>query len=390
MFAGTAWALLSKMPLGLYVHFPFCPYFCNYCDYFKVLHLESLEEKFFAALVAETNLVAREFTKRPVVETLYIGGGTPSLANLKLLNNWLEEAKICFEFTENFEFSFECNIDSIDVDKLSGLKEIGVTRPILGMQSFNEKLLTAITRPHKPRIGHQVVYHSHVLGFKSFGVDMLFGLPGQSNNMLLADIEQLIDMEPPHVSLYQLTIEPDTPLGESVKSGEVTVPDDATISAMLSSAAGALVNSGYVHYEISSFAKPGLECRHNLNYWQGGEYIGLGPSAHSYVNGKFFGNVESVGDYIQSISKKNIPRVLSESGLLKRADDTIASSLRLKNGIDKNLFAERFGIPVEERLNPSELELLLKSGILVDDDTMLRTSETAFFQADEIARRLIK
>ncbi|HEX2896798.1 MAG TPA: radical SAM family heme chaperone HemW [candidate division Zixibacteria bacterium] len=378
------------MPLGLYVHFPFCPYLCNYCDYFKVLHLEALEEKFFDALIQETKLVASELKPDAVIDTLFIGGGTPSLANLKLLENWLSVARICFHFAEKLEFSIECNIDSVDVEKLSVLKELGVTRPSLGMQSFHEQLLKAITRPHSPRIGHQVVYHAHVLGFKSFNVDMLFGIPGQTSTMLLTDIAQLIDMEPPHISLYQLVVEPGTQLAESIESGALTVPDEPSIAVMYHSAAENLTDSGYEHYEISSFALPGHQCRHNLNYWQGGEYIGLGPSAHSYLGGRSYANVESVGDYIKSLSKNEIPRIINESALMQRADDTIMSGLRLKRGIDRQMFVERFGIPLDERIDSKEYGLLIKNAMIIDDGRFLRATDAGFFQADAIARRLLK
>ena len=378
------------MSLGLYVHFPFCSYLCNYCDYFKVLHLPALEEKYFEALIQETKLVASEIPADAKIDTLFIGGGTPSLANLKLLEKWLSVARVGFHFSDNLEFSIECNIDSVDVEKLSALKELGVTRPNLGMQSFNEQLLKTITRPHSPRIGHQVVYHAHVLGFKSFNIDMLFGIPGQTSNLFLGDIGQLVDMEPPHISLYQLVVEHGTQLAESIESGELAVPDEPTIAAMYCSGAGTLTASGYEHYEISSFALPGHECKHNLNYWQGGEYIGLGPSAHSYLGGRSYSNVESVGDYIKSLSKKAIPRIINESAILQRADDTVLSGLRLKRGIDRELFVERFGVPLDDRIDPKEYELLIKNAMIVDDGRYLRATDTGFFQADAIARRLIK
>jgi len=377
------------MSAGLYVHFPFCPYLCNYCDYFKVLHESKTEEKFFEALTTETRLVSQEIGDTKIA-TLYIGGGTPSLANLKLLTKWFDTAKTCFNFSENIEFSFECNIDSVDVDKLTALKELGVTRPILGMQSFNEELLKTITRPHSPRVGHQVVYHCHVLGFKSFGIDMLFGLPGQTNMMCLGEIGQLVDMEPPHISLYQLVVEPETPLAKSINSRELILPDEPTIAAMYCSGSGTLVDSGYEHYEISSFARPGHECKHNLNYWEGGEYIGLGPSAHSFIRGRSYANVESVGDYIKLLSKNKIPRVINEPALLKRADDAILSGLRLKRGIDRALFTQRFGIPLDECINQKEYEILIEKEMLIDDGHTLSTTDKGFFQADEIGRRLLK
>ncbi len=312
------------------------------------------------------------------------------MASLTLLEEWLKIARSSFNFAENCEFSIECNIDSVDVEKLSVLKELGVSRPSLGMQSFNEQLLKSITRPHSPREGHQVVYHCHVLGFASFNIDLLFGLPGQSANMFFGDISQLVDMEPPHISVYQLTLEPNTPLAGAVESGQAFLPDEPTMATMLTSGAGTLVESGYEHYEISSFAKPGHGCRHNLNYWTGGEFLGLGPSAHSYFKGRNYANAASVGDYIKMLSQNKMPRVLDESGLLKRADDTIASGLRLKKGIDRELFVERFGISLNELINQKEYDILIKTGIIIDDGHTLQTSEIGFFQADAIARKLIK
>lgn len=378
------------MSAGLYVHFPFCPYLCNYCDYFKVLHLSGLEEKFFKALTTETKLVAREIGKSKTIETIFIGGGTPSIANLNLLRDWMQVARESFEFTEEPEFSIECNVDTVDVDILSAYKELGVTRPSFGMQSFNETLLKILTRPHSPRTGHKVVYHANVLGFKSFNIDMLFGIPEQTTKTFSADINQLTDMEPPHVSLYELSIESETELAESIDSGELTLPDEPTTAAMFCSAAATMTENGYEHYEICSFAKSNCECKHNLNYWQGGEYIGLGPSANSYLNGKSYINVASVGDYIKSLTDKKLPRTVEQSSLLKRADETIRSSLRLKRGIDRDLFLQRFGIPVEERIKKNELETLIKSEMLVENGRMLLTTEQGFYKADEIARKLLK
>lgn len=377
------------MSLGLYVHFPFCPYLCNYCDYFKVLYNGELEESFFRALTAETRLVQKENPQNLKIDTLYIGGGTPSIAKLELFEKWLKTARELFEFSDNLEFSIECNIDSIDIDKMSALKEMGVTRPSFGMQSFHKQMLEILTRPHDERISQQVNYHAHVLGFNSFNVDLLFGIPNQTNRIFNADMGQLVDMEPPHISLYELVVESNTPLAESIENGKLTLPEETQIAAMQSSASELLTDNGYTHYEISSFARPGKECRHNLNYWQGGEYIGLGPSANSYLRGKSHSNLENVGEYIDILAKNELPQAHSESDLLHHAENTIRSGLRMKQGINKDKFLELFGVPLENRINKRELETFFKHELLTDEDGYLKTTETGFFKADEIARRLL-
>jgi len=264
------------MPAGLYLHYPFCPYLCSYCDYFKSLHNKSDEKDFFEALTTETLVVAKECSDLKI-QTIFIGGGTPSLAKINLLESWLKTVRESFDIADDIEFSIECNPDSVSQEYLAALKDLGVSRPNFGIQTFDSDLLTQIGRGHTPHQIQEAIYFANVLEFKSYGVDLLFGLPWQTSAMLKKDLSQLVDLAPPHISFYQLTLEDGTQLYADVESGRIIMPDDSLVSAMYLIGCDKFVSAGYEHYEIASYAKEGHECRHSLNYWQGGESVGLGP-----------------------------------------------------------------------------------------------------------------
>ena len=343
----------------------------------------------FDSLITETRLVAEEFPNTKI-ETIFIGGGTPSLAKIDLLEYWLKTARESFDIADDIEFSIECNPDSVSQEYLAALKDLGVTRPNFGIQTFDPDLLKQIGRGHTPHQIQEAIYFANVLGFKSYGVDLLFGLPRQTSAMLKKDLSQLVDLAPPHISFYQLTLEEGTQLYANVNSGKVVLPDDSLVSAMYKIGCDKFVSAGYEHYEIASFAKEGQECRHSLNYWQGEEVVGLGPSAHSYLNGRRFANVESISKYIESLKQNEMPRILNEPALLDRADETIISSLRLRDGLDRKKFEQLFGLPLDERIDIKEYEKLMEAGLLLDEKGRLRLSDEGFYLADEIALRLLK
>ena len=337
------------MPLGLYLHFPFCGYKCSYCDFYKELHSSKAESDFYQALSTETDLVADSIGHGDsTISTVYIGGGTPSLSSLDLFSNWLGQVRKRFEFSPPVEISFEANPESVSLELLTELQKLGVNRPVFGIQSFNYRLLSLLGRKHKIADTHKSIYWTNALGYDNYGVDLLFALPHQTGRMLLADLDHLVELDPPHISLYQLTLEEHTPLAQKVSEGKIKLPDDDYIGVMYRTSHEYLAESGYTRYEVCSFAKEGHECRHNLGYWWGNDYIGLGPSAHSFLNGRRYANTSDLSEYVSKLGTGIRPLVVDESGTEQRMAESIMLGLRTARGISRADFEHQYGLEPED------------------------------------------
>lgn len=378
------------MPFGLYLHFPFCNIDCSYCDFYKEHYECGLEENFYKALTIETELTAAQYAPYDrEVTSIYVGGGTPSITNLNHFSRWFYHLKRHFHITDGIEFSIECNPESITLESLIIFKELGVNRPVFGIQSFDSRLLKILNRKHHPHHSHRAIYWANALGYKNFGADFIFGLPEQTSRMLSADLDQLIDLAPTHISFYQLTVEAGTELAANISAGFLKMPDPELAIAMYRGGCQRMMEAGYGRYEVSSFARKGYECKHNLGYWEGNDYLGLGPSAHSFMNGKHFANVFNLQTYITETRAGRLPRIIDKSGVEQRMSEAIILGLRTSRGISRSQFSERFGAPIETRLNREHYRLLVESGHLVPDRKNLRLSEEGIYIVDEITRRLI-
>jgi len=379
------------MAFGLYLHFPFCRHRCAYCDFYKETYDRSIEARFYDALRTETELAFQSFRERDLrTATLYIGGGTPSLTSLDRLHDWLEQAQRLFPRDPSSEFSFEINPESCSRELLQTLLDLGVNRPVFGVQSFSRKLLKLLSRKHELRQVHEAIYLTNALGYDDYGCDLLYGMPGQTGKMLSSDLDQMTDLDPPHISFYQLTVEPRTELAKQVDNGKLKVPDADFVHALYQAGYEHFKENGYERYEVCSFAKPGHECRHNLDYWTGGDYLGLGPSAHSFIGGRRFSNVANVYEYVESLEKGRRPTREDRSGPRERMFEAIMLGFRTARGIDRVQFEKRFGRPLSDAIDSRQYELLLNSGHLIDAGDYLRLSDDALILADEITRRLTK
>jgi oxygen-independent coproporphyrinogen-3 oxidase len=379
------------MPLSLYIHYPFCRNLCSYCDFYKEKFDVESENQYFHALETELQLAKETIDPdRRIIDTIYFGGGTPSLANLDLLQKLLTKIKEIFALERNLEFSFEINPESIDSDRLSLLKELGVNRPIFGVQSFNIDLLKTLNRKHKLDDTYRAVYLARALRFENFGIDMIFGLPRQTGRKLSEDLTQLVELNPPHISYYQLTIEKGTPLEAQITSGKVKIPDSDLSAAMYRAINTDLGKHGYFRYEISSFALPGFECRHNMRYWEGGDFLGLGPSAHSFIGDYRFANSACLKTYLEKLTRKERPLIIDTNRKEARITEAIMLGLRTARGIGRRQFRHRFGISIEEAVDSKNLEMLVASGLIAPNDEHIKLTESGFPQADEIIRHLIK
>ncbi len=353
------------------------------------MHDKPTEAKFYQFLAVELELAIEKISDR-TISTIFIGGGTPSLTNLDLFEKFIQQVKQNFTLAPNLEFSLECNPESINLEVLSRLKEIGVTRPTYGLQSFNEKTLKVLGRDHNVHQSQQAIYFTNALGYKTYGVDLIFGVPNQSSKMFSYDVEQLIDLDPPHISFYQLIFEKNTELYERYLNKQIFPLNDDLILAMYKSGCEKFKNAGYVRYEICSFAKPYHECRHNISYWDGSDYLGLGSSAHSFIDNVRFYNSSSLSDYFTALNKRELPRKIDESGIEERIAEAIMLGLRTEWGVNKKKFFKRFEKDVLKYLDENQVERLQQSGHLIVDDEKIKLTDEGFFVIDEVIRLLVK
>jgi len=378
-------------PISLYLHYPFCRNRCSYCDFYKETYDSERQRRFADVLTIETELaIARHGLSGRTVETIFIGGGTPSLIEPELLSRWVDQLRSLLQFSESVEFSIECNPESVDPEKLECWQALGINRPVFGMQSFNTSLLTRLGRKHYPRDSQRAVYHANALGYRNFGVDLIFGLPGQTMGMMSSDIDEVLALAPPHISFYQLTVEPGTELASRIEAGKLREIDDETALGMYRGGSERLIESDYIRYKVSSFAKAGFECRHNLGYWTGREYLGLGPAAHSFIASERYFNPSDLDEYTSALDAGRLPARRDESGPEERMTEAVLVGLRLARGISRREFVKRFGVPLDDRLNRSQYDILTASEHLIDDEASLRLSDEGVYLADQITRRLVR
>lgn len=269
---------------GIYIHIPFCKQACSYCDFYFLTRGE-LRQPFVDALVSEIQSYKDSKFAKESVQTIYLGGGTPSLLNEKQLESIFESLHEVF-LVDPVEVTMELNPDDVTPEYLSMIRDLGVNRASMGVQSFDKKILEFMHRAHNPGEAIHALEALQKTGFPSFTADLIYGNPGQSAATLKRDIDQLLSFDPPHISAYSLTIEPKTRLGKQVELGRINPPDDDRVSEHFDLVRSELQKAGLEQYEVSSFAKPGKEAVHNSNYWNHENYIGLGPSAHSFWRDK--------------------------------------------------------------------------------------------------------
>jgi oxygen-independent coproporphyrinogen III oxidase len=280
------------MTYGIYIHLPFCRVHCTYCPFAISTDL-SLQDRYTDALV-------REIASRPpaVADSVFLGGGTPSRMSVVNLRRIAEAVRSRFELTGDVEFSMEANPEDVTDENLGEWLALGVNRLSIGVQSFEDSELHPLGRVHGSELANEAVRRAARSGVRT-NLDLIAGLPGQSVESFRHSLERAIECGAGHLSLYMLDLEEKTPLETQVRRGRVTIPDDELVAEMYLTAIETLAAGGLQQYEISNFARPGEECRHNLRYWTRGEYFGLGMSAHSFLGGERFANTRNIREYIE-------------------------------------------------------------------------------------------
>ncbi len=328
--------------LGLYIHIPFCIKKCKYCDFVSSSINKSLITRYTKALIEEIKFhknVLEEYS----INTIFIGGGTPSAIDVKEIATIIESIHKYLKVAPKIEFTIETNPGTLSAEKIKKYKEFGINRISMGVQSFNDKILKFIGRIHSQKEVLESYYLAQNNGFDNINIDLMYGLPHQSLNDWQDTLKKAIKLEPQHISAYSLKLEENTKFYEMYKNKEFKMPEDEVDRKMHHICIEFLDQHGLKQYEISNFAKKGYECKHNLIYWNNEEYLGLGVSAHSYFNNVRLANTNSIKEYIDLIDRGKSPISYKEDiGRKDEIFETIFLGLRLKKGINIDEFQKRF------------------------------------------------
>ena len=300
--------------IGIYVHIPFCKQKCYYCDFKSYANKEELIEKYIKWLKYEIKEVGEgnkldyenDLDELVTVKTIYIGGGTPSYLDSKYIKEIIEETRENFKLADKVEITIEVNPGTVNKTKLLDYINSGINRISIGLQSTDNELLKRIGRIHKYEDFLQTYNMAREVGFKNINVDLMLALPGQTIAKLEKGLKQVIDLQPEHISLYSLIIEDGTKIEKMLKNNEITLPDENIERKMYWETKKVLEEAGYIHYEISNFAKEGYKSEHNWNCWSQKEYMGFGVAAHSYTNDVRFSNIDSIEEYIENYEQGNV------------------------------------------------------------------------------------
>jgi oxygen-independent coproporphyrinogen III oxidase len=372
-------------PRTAYIHVPFCAHHCGYCDFAVTAGQDHLIDHYLEALALELGTLREP---RPV-ETVFIGGGTPTHLNPEQLQRLLETINHWLPHPRGNEFSIESTPDSLTPDKAALLKTRGVTRISIGVQSFRSESLSALDRRHTTGQIPAAVGAVRQQGL-ALSLDLIFAAPGSTVESWAADLNAAIALAPDHLSTYGLTYEKGTPLWKQRRSGVVQPVLEDDELAMYELAIDQLTAAGFEHYEVSNFARPGFRCRHNERYWANEAYFGFGVGAARYVGGVRELNTRDTQTYIRKLLAGESPTFQSEQlGPRDRAFETIGTQLRRKDGIGRARFSEQTGLDLDDLVGP-RLDALVAGGLLSDDGCAVRLTRRGLYVADAVIEELMK
>jgi oxygen-independent coproporphyrinogen-3 oxidase len=394
--------LRSVMPLGLYIHIPFCSSICGYCNFNRILFDAKLRDRYLRALELEIRATAalvnaglHPVTRRPLAgewrgrparaDTLYLGGGTPSLLSPSEIGSLVDTCRSCFALADEAEITLEANPETVTAGTLAGCREAGVNRISLGVQSFRDEELRRLGRIHDAARARAAFDSARAAGFDNISLDLMLWLPQQTVGQCLESVRALVGLGPEHASLYLMELYPNAPLREGMaRAGWSLAPEDDAADMYLR-AVGALAAAGYEHYEISNFARPGRMSRHNLKYWSDGEWLAFGCSAHSTTDGVRWKNVSATESYLRRVEDATSPAAaeLRELGPQERFEEAAFMGLRLTRGIDLESFRRTYGVDVW-RTYGGRLQPFVEAGLLVREGSRLRLSTEGLLVSNDV------
>lgn len=365
------------MTIGLYIHVPFCLRKCLYCDFVSYPVSGEQMDIYLKCLIKEIKLYADTLApENKRIATIFVGGGTPTCLVPGYLEQILEQVHRAFKIVSGAEISIEANPGTVDFELLKRLKSAGFNRLSLGVQSTHQMLLQTIGRIHNFKEAEQAVEFARGAGFNNLNLDLIFGLPGQTADLWLQSINQVLEWQPEHLSCYGLQLEEGTPLATAINKGSLQACSEDLELEMYQMVIKALKAAGYCHYEISNFAKQGFFCKHNLTYWHNKYYLGLGPAAHSFLEGTRFSNVTTLEEYNRLLFQGHKP--LEESRILSKEEqmgDSVFLGLRLTQGLELKDFKTLFGVCVTDVFSQQLAKLLNDELVELKDGFLRLTSK---------------
>ena len=372
----------------LYLHIPFCSSKCFYCSFSSFPDMQEIHDRYVAALLTQIGSSARQRSDSGL-ETLFIGGGTPTVLRTEKLVEIIQTCREHFSFSAQAEISIEANPGTIDRASLAMLRDCGVNRLSIGVQSFNDDDLQVLGRRHCAEKSIQSLEDARDAGFDNVSLDLMYGLPGQGFASWRANLQQAVKLRPQHLSLYQLSIEEGTGFSAQYRAGRLELPDDEEIIGMEQFTREYLGSHGIKHYEISNYARPGYECRHNIGYWENEEFVGYGAGAAGFVGGRRYKLItdplryclamESGGDAVEEDERLDTEASFRE---------TVVMGLRLLRGVDKKRLFKRFGLRLDSQYGSILTELAGK-GLLEENRDFLRLSARGRRFANQVMAELV-
>ncbi|HKM93210.1 MAG TPA: radical SAM family heme chaperone HemW [Prolixibacteraceae bacterium] len=371
---------------GIYFHIPFCKQRCTYCDFYKSTKTDFIID--FVKAVKLELWLRRDYLGDQQIETIYFGGGTPSLLSPKQIEGLLNACKGLFSVNHDAEITLEANPDDLNSEYLFGIKNAGINRLSIGIQSFSDSDLQFMGRRHNSAQAIKVVADAQEAGFDNISVDLIYGIPNMPFEQWQANLQKVFNLKVQHLSAYHLTYHKGTKLWKALRHNEIAEIDEDESVKQFTELVTQTKEHGFVQYEISNFAKNGLISKHNTSYWQQSKYLGLGPSAHSYNQISRQWNISSVKLYLDAINKRQIPAETEVLSLNDCYNDYIITSLRTVWGIDTDIVERDFGVILFSELLEKSKKYI-QSGHLLHTNNIIKLEQKGIFISDAIMADLM-
>jgi len=372
----------------LYIHIPFCQQKCPYCAFYSQEHSGNDLDRYAKLLCNEMNLVAQETASRQKLDSIYFGGGTPSLMDPRQIALLLEQAERTFGLADRAEITLEANPGTVDFRRLSDFRRAGVNRLSLGIQSFDDRMLAKLGRIHTAKQAQTAFTAARRANFHNIGIDLINSLPGQTLEAWRKDLKQALKLAPEHLSVYGLTIEENTRFADLYTEDSTLLPDEDLAAEMFETADDLLGLHGYEHYEIANYARPGFRSQHNSGYWHRDGYLGMGAGAHSYLldaaYGTRFSNVADLDEYTRAVQQGELPR--RDTTQLSREDamaEHMFLGLRMSDGVIFEAFEKKFGTGLEDVFGKA-LATAQKQGLLTKNPSGVRLTRRGMLLSNQV------